>query len=69
MKRPPEMSRKAFDAALKRRGWKKVLVWIDNNSGVSIGILYRRGKPCYRASIAHAIAEFDRIAAERAAAQ
>lgn len=60
------MSRAAFDAALKRRGWRKVLLWIDVGGGVSIGMVMVNGKINRRASLAHAIAESERHAAKQA---
>lgn len=58
MKRPPEMSRKAFHAALARNGFARpVLMWCQDTSGrtsgVSYGlILHRNGKIARRASLA-----------------
>jgi hypothetical protein len=54
-----DMTSKEFNAALVRRGWRKVLMWIDIGGGRSIGLvmLKRRGgyKVNRRASLAHAI--------------
>lgn len=59
MKRPPEMTRAAFNAALKRNGFRKVLLWIEDTTGVvrgSLGmVLHMDGKSAYRASLAKAL--------------
>lgn len=57
-----DMTRAQFNAALKRRGWRKVLMWIDLGAGKpSIGmVMLNRGrgyKINYRASLAKAIRE------------
>jgi hypothetical protein len=49
-----DMTRVQFDAALKRRGWRKVLVWIEIGSGRSIGMVMINGKLNRRASLAYA---------------
>jgi hypothetical protein len=60
MKRPPDMSRAEFNAALKRRGWQKVLLWIDIGNGRSIGLVVINNKINLRASLAHAIRESEK---------
>jgi hypothetical protein len=54
-----DMSLREFKAALARRGWRKVLMWIDIGGGQSIGmVMTNRGhgyKVNYRASLARAI--------------
>ncbi len=57
MKAARDMTRAQFDAALRRRGWRKVLVWIDVGDGRSIGMVMINGKMNRRASLAHAIRE------------
>ena len=52
-----DMSRKEFNAVLARRGWRKVLVWIDVGGGLNVGMAIRNGKINLRASIARAIRE------------
>lgn len=56
-----DMTRREFDAALRRRGWKKVLVWIDVGGGRSIGMVMVGGKINRRASLAHAIRESEGV--------
>jgi hypothetical protein len=63
MKRPPDMSRAQFRAALQRRGWKQVLLWIDVGGGHSIGMVMIDGKMNRRASLAHAIQSIAKIEA------
>ncbi len=63
MRRPPDMSRRQFDAALKRRGWYKCLLWINIGNGQSIGVVTVGGKINRRASLAHAIQRSNEIAA------
>ena len=60
MKRPPDMSRAEFSAALKRRGWRKVLFWIEIANGRSIGMVVIKNKLNLRASLAHAIRESEK---------
>ncbi len=59
-----DMTRSEFNAALKRRGWRKVLMWIDIGNGHSIGMLMRKGPRGYkthlRASLAYAIQQSQR---------
>lgn len=55
MKRPRDMTRAQFAAALQRHGWRKVLLWIDVGGGRSIGMVMINGKLNRRASLAHAI--------------
>jgi hypothetical protein len=56
MQAPRDMTRAQFDAALKRRGWRKVLLWIEVGNGHSIGMVMNlNGKINRRASLAHAI--------------
>jgi hypothetical protein len=57
MKRPRDMSRAQFNAALRRRGWRKVLCWIDLNNGTAIGMIMTGGRFNLRASLAKAIYE------------
>ena len=57
MTRPRDMTRAEFDAALKRRGWRRVLVWIEIGDGRSIGMVLIGGKINRRASLAYAIRE------------
>lgn len=54
-RRPRDMTRRELDAALKRRGWRKVLVWIEIGGGHSIGMIMIAGKINRRASLAYAI--------------
>lgn len=54
MKRVRDMSRREFNAVLKRRGWRKVLCWIEIADGTSIGMILIGGKINLRASIAYA---------------
>lgn len=56
-----DMTRREFDAALRRRGWRKVLVWIDVGGGRSIGMVMVGGKMNRRASLAHAIREAQKV--------
>lgn len=61
MKRPPEMSRAQFTAALKRHGWTKQLLWIcrtDRDAAVGM-VLHMNGRPAYRASLAKAVRAFE----------
>lgn len=57
MKRCRDMTRAQFKAALARRGWRKVLLWIEVGDGVSIGMTMINGKLNLRASLARAIKE------------
>jgi len=64
MKRPPEMTRKQFQAALKRNGFRQVLVWIEDTTGQVRGtswgmVMHSSGKMAYRATIAKVIRERD----------
>jgi hypothetical protein len=56
-----DMTAKQFNAALSRRGWRKVLMWVDIGAGRSIGMIMIKGmhgyKVNYRASLAHVIRE------------
>ena len=61
MKRPPDMSRAQFNAALKRRGWRKVVLWIDIGNGTSVGAVYFGSKLNRRAWLAKAIREIRKI--------
>lgn len=64
MGRAKDMTRKQFNEALARRGWRKVLLWIDIGNGRSIGMVMREGargfKINLRASLASAIRESER---------
>lgn len=57
-----DMSRKEFQAALKRRGWRQVLLWVEIPGFGSVGTVHnaRTGKTLYRASLAHAIRSFEK---------
>lgn len=62
MKRPPEMSRKQFQAALARNGFKQVLVWISDTTGQVPGtswgiVMHRDGKVARRATLAKVLRE------------
>ncbi len=57
MKRPRDMTRRQFSSALRARGWRQVLVWIEVGDGRSIGMVMINGKFNRRASLAHAIRE------------
>lgn len=64
MKRPPEMSRKAFQAALARRGFRQVLLWVQDTTGQVPGtswgmVMHMNGKTAYRATLAKVICERD----------
>lgn len=54
---PRDMTRQQFRDALKQRGWRSILGWIDVGNGLSIGMIYHGipMKPNYRASLAKAI--------------
>jgi hypothetical protein len=56
-----DMTAKELRAALERRGWRKVLLWIDIGGGRSIGMVAIGGKINRRASLAHAIREASAI--------
>ncbi len=60
MKPVRDMTRAQLDAALKRRGWRRVLLWIDVGGGRSIGMVMVGGKINRRASLAHAIRESEK---------
>jgi len=64
MKRSPDMSRAQFRAALKARGMRQVLLWIElPDKSASIGMrLNMNGKVNYRASLAKAIREAEKPA-------
>jgi hypothetical protein len=60
MKRPPDLSRAAFKAALQRNGFCMVLLWCRDTSGAMPGSSYgvvmdRKGKILRRATLAHVI--------------
>lgn len=62
MKRPPEMTRRQFQSALKRNGFKQVLMWVSDITGqvpgTSWGMTYHAsGKPAYRYTLARVIRE------------
>lgn len=64
----PDMSRSEFNAALKRRGFRQVLMWFQDTTGQVPdtsygGILHRNGKLARRATLAHIIRERDKDAA------
>lgn len=57
-----DMTRREFNAALRRRGFRKVLCWIDIGGGVNVCLVLRRkGRRGWqtdlRASLAYAIRE------------
>jgi hypothetical protein len=57
-----DMTRAEFKAALQRRGWRQVLMWIEIGPSGSIGmVMTRKGKRGWqvnrRASLAKAIRE------------
>jgi hypothetical protein len=54
MRAARDMTRAQFEAALKRRGWRKVLLWIEIGGGRSIGMVMINGKLNRRASLAYA---------------
>ena len=64
-----DMSRREFVTALHRRGWRKVLMWIDIGNGHSIGMLMSKGRRGFkvnlRASLAHAIREAERVSTNK----
>lgn len=69
MKRPPELTRRQFQAALKRNGFRQVLLWCTDTTGQVPGTswgmtLHSSGKPAYRATLAHIIRE-RRVAIEK----
>ena len=60
MKQPPDMTRAAFKAALRRNGFAIVLLWMRDTSGQTPGVSYgmtmnHKGKILRRASLARAI--------------
>ncbi len=62
MKRPPEMSRKQFKDALARNGFKQIILWITDTTGVAPGIswgvvMHRDGRTAYRATLAMVLRE------------
>lgn len=62
MKRPPEMTRRQFQVALKRNGFRQVLLWVCDTTGQVPGtswgmVLHANGKTAYRASLAKVIRE------------
>lgn len=59
-----DMTRREFNDALRRRGWRKVLVWIEIGTGRSIGMVMIGGKINLRASLAHAIRESQKETAQ-----
>ena len=63
MKQPRDMSRLQLEAALRRRGWRKILLWIEVGGGRSIGMVMVGGKINRRASLAHAIRESQKMTA------
>jgi len=63
MKRPRDMTRAQFRAALQRRGWRQVLLWVEIGGGRSIGLVMIGRKFNYRASLAYAIREAEKEAA------
>lgn len=70
MKRPPEMSRGAFKAALARNGFKQTLLWITDATGIAPGIswgviMHRNGKTAYRATLARVLRERNAIEMKR----
>jgi hypothetical protein len=62
MKRPPEMTKRQFTAALQRNGFRQVLLWITDTTGQVPGtswgmMMHHNGKMAYRASLAKVIRE------------
>ncbi|HWP88521.1 MAG TPA: hypothetical protein VNM70_11610 [Burkholderiales bacterium] len=58
MKQPPDMSRAAFKAALVRNGFRQVLLWGEDTTGMTPGVSYgmvmnHKGKILRRASLAY----------------
>lgn len=61
-RRNPEMSRAQFHAALKRNGFRKILLWIEDTTGAVRGtswgmVLHMNGKAAYRATLAKVLRE------------
>jgi hypothetical protein len=54
MRAARDMTQAQFEAALKRRGWRSILLWIDVGNGRSIGKIMINGKFNRRASLAYA---------------
>jgi len=52
-----DMTANELRLALARRGWRRVLLWIDIGGGRSIGMVMVGNKINRRASLAHAIRE------------
>ncbi len=56
-----DMTKREFTSALAKRGWRKVLMWIEIGGGRSIGMIMLKGPRGWqvnrRASLAHAIHE------------
>jgi hypothetical protein len=57
MKRPPELSKRQFDAALRRNGFRQVLLWVQDTTGIAPGtswgmVMHMNGKSAYRATLA-----------------
>lgn len=74
MERPRDMTRAEFKAALRRRGWRQVLMWVDIGGGTSIGmVMLHKGRRGWtvdrRASLAKAIRESEHIAAKTRTAE
>jgi hypothetical protein len=71
MKAPKDMTGAQFAGALRRNGFRKVLLWIEDTSGacpgVSWGIVIRRGtgKIMRRATLAKVIQERETEIAKR----
>ena len=73
MKRPAELSRAAFRAALRRNGFRIVLLWCEDISGATPGhsygmVMNTKGKILRRATLAHVIRERDKVIAGKVAA-
>lgn len=60
MRAARDMTRAEFSAALKRRGWRRVLLWIDVGGGRSKGMVMINGRVNLRASLALAIRESEK---------
>jgi hypothetical protein len=75
MKAPKDMTALQFAKALRHNGFRKVLLWIEDNSGacpgVSWGIVIRRGtgKVMRRATLAKVLREREVEIAKRGALQ
>lgn len=64
MRPPRDLTDRQFRAALRARGWRIVLGWIDLSNGTSIGVILTRKRGGWkldkRASLAKAIREAEK---------